>query len=178
MSLRLVLGAAACKLWVYGENTEQAVAFRGEEHRWMWILNSREEDSEHGGVKIIVFSTNFKVSKKRQQRKRVTSKWTTMSSVHIRQLLSDTHRAFCDALLPLAHSDTFLQRGAFLQQQVPTTVWVPGPHTCSGGTKRIKFTSINLPCVNKDRSALWQEMKSNIGLKHKKRREIKVNVGR
>lgn len=51
-----------------------------------------------------------------------------------------TYRALGDALLPLAHSDTFLQGGAFLQHQIPTTVRVPGPNTSSemreGGEKR------------------------------------------
>lgn len=42
-----------------------------------------------------------------------------------------THWAFCDALLPLTHSDTFLQGGAFLQQQIPSAVWVPRSYTSS-----------------------------------------------
>ena len=45
MFLRPVLEAAACKLRAYGENAEQAVAFKREERRWMWVLNSREEKS-------------------------------------------------------------------------------------------------------------------------------------
>lgn len=44
-----------------------------------------------------------------------------------------THRAFGNALLPLAHPHAFLQGGAFLQQQVPTTVRVSGPDTGSAG---------------------------------------------
>lgn len=44
---------------MYEENTEQAVAFRGEEHRLMLVLNSRGEGGEYEGlVRIIVFSTN------------------------------------------------------------------------------------------------------------------------
>lgn len=43
------------------------------------------------------------------------------------------HRAFGNALLPLAHPHTLLQGGAFLQQQVPSTVRVSGPDTGSAG---------------------------------------------
>lgn len=49
------------------------------------------------------------------------------------------HRAFGDTLLPLAHSDTLFQGGAFLQQQVPTTVWVSGSNTGSAGTNQVHF---------------------------------------
>lgn len=47
---------------MYEENTEQAVAFSGEEHRLMLVLNSRGEGGEYEGlVRIIVFSTNSKI---------------------------------------------------------------------------------------------------------------------
>lgn len=47
------------------------------------------------------------------------------------------HWAFGDALLPLAHPDTFLQGGAFLQQQVPAAVRVPGPDAGSAGRNQV-----------------------------------------
>lgn len=53
--------------------------------------------------------------------------------------MAAAHRAFSDTLLPLAHSDALLQGGAFLQQQVPTTVWVSGPNTGSAGTNRVHY---------------------------------------
>lgn len=46
------------------------------------------------------------------------------------------HRAFGDALLPLAHPDAFLQGGAFLQQKVPTAVRVSGPDAGSAGRRQ------------------------------------------
>lgn len=58
-----------------------------------------------------------------------------------------THGAFSDALLPLAHPDALLQRGALLQQQVPAAVRIPGPDAGSaggGGGGKVKRTFILL----------------------------------
>lgn len=52
---------------------------------------------------------------------------------------AEAHRAFGDTLLPLAHSDTFLQSGAFLQQQIPTAVRVSGPNTSATGGNQTHF---------------------------------------
>lgn len=49
------------------------------------------------------------------------------------RLVVTTHGAFSDALLPLAHPDALLQRGALLQQQVPAAVRIPGPDAGSAG---------------------------------------------
>lgn len=51
-------------------------------------------------------------------------------------LEATTHGAFSDALLPLAHPDTFLQRGALLQQQVPAAVRIPGSDAGSAAGER------------------------------------------
>lgn len=48
-------------------------------------------------------------------------------------LMATAHRTFGDTLLPLAHSDAFLQGGTFLQQQVPTAVGVSGPDAGPAG---------------------------------------------
>lgn len=56
--------------------------------------------------------------------------------IKLRELVeATTHGAFSDALLPLAHPDALLQRGALLQQQVPATVRIPGPHAGSAGAE-------------------------------------------
>lgn len=49
--------------------------------------------------------------------------------------MTETHGALCNALLPLAHSGAFFERGAFLQQEIPTTVRVSGPHARTGKGK-------------------------------------------
>lgn len=53
-----------------------------------------------------------------------------------------THGAFSDALLPLAHPDALLQRGALLQQQVPAAVRIPGADAGSARRVEIKRTFI------------------------------------
>lgn len=53
----------------------------------------------------------------------------------------DTHRTTCDALLPLAHADALFQGGAFLENQIPAAVRIPGPHT---GTEREKEQMLTL----------------------------------
>lgn len=63
-------------------------------------------------------------------------------------LMATAHRTFGDTLLPLAHSDAFLQGGAFLQQQVPTTVGVSGPDAGpAGGTSGSAFSQDRDPCA-------------------------------
>lgn len=98
--LRLVLGAAACKLWEYGENTEQAVDVRREEHSWMWVSNSRKEErmeAEEG---------QFQVSKQGQQRKPVTRQGTTARYVNIRQQLTGHFVMLCSHWLILTLSSS------------------------------------------------------------------------
>lgn len=60
------------------------------------------------------------------------------------RLEATTHGAFSDALLPLAHPDALLQRGALLQQQVPAAVRIPGPDAGSAGGGGVKRTFILL----------------------------------
>lgn len=72
--------------------------------------------------------------------------------IKLRELLeATTHGAFSDALLPLAHSDTFLQRGALLQQQVPAAVRIPGSDAGSaggGGQSKENFHSFSFNGVS------------------------------
>lgn len=86
-------------------------------------------------------------------------------------LEATTHGAFSDALLPLAHSDTFLQRGALLQQQVPAAVRISGSDAGSaGGESKENFhsfsfngVSINPPYFSADSPLRRHDTKSNVG---------------
>lgn len=59
--------------------------------------------------------------------------------------MAAAHRAFADTLLPLAHSDTFFQGGALLQQKVPTAVRVSGPDAGSAGRHQGHFLRRQAP---------------------------------
>lgn len=60
-------------------------------------------------------------------------------------LMAAAHRTFGDTLLPLAHSDAFLQGGAFLQQKVPTAVGVSGPDAGPAGRHQGHFFTRRAP---------------------------------
>lgn len=88
----------------------------------------------------------------------------------MRQMSGNTHRTFCDTLLPLAHPGALLQGGAFLQQQIPATVWVSGPHARSGaGEQKLPFNGSVI--VQTTDAGSWQNKKSKLCLNHNEARE-------